>query len=218
MTKILLRTILIITCSLFSSAAGSAQEKAPEQPEEVAKAYVEATRAADWSRCAGLMHPEALQQVRELFAPLVDMAGKSAKDDKEMELVLGVKNQAEFDRLSGTEVFARFLGLLTRVSPELKGVLGSSSFEIVGRVQEHPDLVHIVYRMQINLPGPNLRAAVPFTKLSVLTMRRSEQAWRVELSGDLRGVIQSMAATLAGVLPDEIEESPPPKKKTGVQH
>src|SRR5262245_31885505 len=165
-----LKTILTIIGALVLSATASAQVKPQVQPEEVAKAYVEATRATDWLKCAGLMHPDVLKQVHDLLEPIVDLAGKSAPDGKQLEMLLGVKDKAEFNRLGGAEIFARFLGLLTRVSPEMKNVLSSSSFEIIGQVPERTELVHIVYRMQVRLPAPNLKEPIPFTKLNVMTM------------------------------------------------
>ena len=142
-------------------------------------------------------------------APLV-AAAKSEKDKLEMEAVLGVKDKAEFDKLSDAEVFGKVLGLMASVTPELKNVLNSSTFDVIGNIQESADLTHILYRMTIKLDLPGLKEPLSMTKLEAISMRRFETSWRAELSGDLQGVAKAMAAGLAAREAEEAPAPPPP--------
>lgn len=189
-----------------------------ETPEAVAKDFMEAFRAADWPKAAGVMHPEALKQLRSMFGPLIALAEKKEKERQQIEELFGVKNKAEFDKLSDAEVFAKLFDLVAAVSPETKSALNSSSFDIIGNVAEAPDRMHVVYRMHLKLPIPNLAEPIAFSKLDVMTLRKFENTWRAELKGDLQGVIQGMMAALqeASKKPETAEPAPKPatpKKK-----
>jgi hypothetical protein len=190
-----LTLIFALAISTLSLPSVLAQTLA-DTPETVAKAYMEATRAGDTAKCASLMHPDALRQLRGLFGPLVS-ATKTEKSKQEMEAIFGVKDKDEFDKLSDEELGAKFFNMLYAISPELKKALNASSFEIVGQVQQDPGLVHIVYRMYLKIEAPNLKDPIPFTKLDVMSLRRFENSWRAELKGDLQGMIQAMAAGMA---------------------
>jgi hypothetical protein len=190
-----LTLILALAISTLSLPDALAQVE-QDTPEAVAKAYMEATRAGDTAKCASLMHPEALKQIRGLFGPIISEV-KTEKDRQDIESILGVKDRTEFDKLSDEELWARFYSLLYKVSPEMKKALNAFSFEIVGQVQQSPDLVHVVYRMHMKIEAPQLKDPISFTKLDVMSLRRSESSWRVELKGDLQGIIQAMAAGMA---------------------
>ncbi len=209
MKYLFLKTILALVVCVGMRVATPAQTT-QETPEAVAKAYMEASRAADWVRCASLMHPDALKQLRGLFEPLV-AATKTEKDKKEMESILGVKDKADFDKLTDADIFAKLFGVLTLISPELRKILNSSSFDIVGQLQESPDLVHIVYRMHLKIEAPGIKVPISMTKLEVMSLRRFENTWRADLKGDIQGMIQAMAAGMAAAAQEEKQEAPAPK-------
>jgi len=66
MKNIFLALVFALFISPPTSSAALVQAD-QDTPEAVAKAYMEATRAGDWAKCASLMHPEALKQIRGLF-------------------------------------------------------------------------------------------------------------------------------------------------------
>ena len=202
-------TMIFALALCFGLQGLAMAQQSQETPESIAKAYMEASRQADWIKAASYMHPDALKQLRDLFAPLV-AAAKSEKDKLEMEAVLGVKDKAEFDKLSDAEVFGKVLGLMASVTPELKNVLNSSTFDVIGNIQESADLTHILYRMTIKLDLPGLKEPLSMTKLEAISMRRFETSWRAELSGDLQGVAKAMAAGLAAREAEEAPAPPPP--------
>lgn len=202
-------TMIFALALCFGLQSLAIAQQSQETPESVAKAYMEASRQADWIKAASYMHPDALKQLRDLFAPLV-AATKSEKEKLEMEGVLGVKDKAEFDKLSDAEVFGKLLGFMSSVTPELKNVLNSSMFDILGNIQESADLTHILYRMTIKVDLPGLKEPISMTKLEVISMRRFETSWRAELSGDLQGMAKAMAAGLAAREAEEEPAPPPP--------
>ena len=184
--------LLVLGVELPGATSGQANR---ETPEAVAKAYLEAARAADWVGSAKLLHPDALKQVRGMLGVVVS-AATTEKDKSEMQSMLGVRDKAEFDKLSDVDAFARLFRMLTIMSPDLRKILTSSSFEIIGPLQESPDLVHIVYRAHMKIDVPASKP-IAMTKLEVMSMRRFQNSWRADLSGDLQGMIQGMAAAVA---------------------
>lgn len=186
--------------------------QAQETPEAVAKEYMEASRATDWVKAASLMHPAGLKQMRDLFGPVIELAAKKESDRQEMESLFGVKNKEEFDKLSDAEVFAKLLQMVATVSPEVKSALNSSAFDIIGNVPEGAELAHVVFRMQLKIPAPNLPEPVAFSKLEVMTLRRFENTWRAELKGDLQGIIQAMVAGMKAEAQKPADPAPAPTK------
>jgi hypothetical protein len=207
-------------CWLLMMLCGSALAQDPfpqsETPEAVAQQYVEAMRASDWNKGALLMHPNALKTVRGMVEPIVATA-KTEKEKDQLKGLFGVSSQAELAQLSDAEVFAKFMGSVTNLIPNMNSMLNSSSMQIIGKVGETADVQHLVYRMslKIELPGVT-NESVPFTKLEVMTLRRFEKSWRLELNGDMEAMMKAMSLGLAKRAAEEppqtaVPENPPPK-------
>ena len=215
--KIKQKLLVMLSIAMLSVAAAQAQ--VPEKPEEIARAYIEASRAGDWLKAGSLMHPVALKQLRDMFGPLIAMA-KTDKDKQEISAMLGIKDKAEFDKLSDQEVFGKIFGLLTGISPEIKNALNSSTYEIIGSVPEKTDLMHVIFRMQLKLEVPNVSTPISFGKLDVMTLQRFENSWRAILKGDLQGIIQAIVGAIKAEAEKSAQpetKSPPVKKQPGTE-
>lgn len=184
---------LILLWSLLSHTPAAAQTTEP--PEAVAQAYLDASRKADWEKIASLMHPDALKQLRGLFAPLFALS-ETEKSLGFSEFLIGVKTKAEFDQMSNAAVFQKLFGGIFAGIPGVKEALSASAFDLLGSVQEKPDTLHFVFRANTKFELPNLREPIPFNKLDVMTLRRFENTWRVDLKGDIE---MMMKALLAGI-------------------
>lgn len=206
----LMKLFFLLAGGAAMAVAASAQTS-QETPESAARAYMDASRVSDWAKAASLMHPDALKQLRSLFGPIVS----ATKTEKDMETMFGVKDQAEFDRLSDADIFAKLFNMITSLSPEMKNILSNSSFHIIGQVPESPEVTHVVYRMHLKIETPNVKEPVGITKLEVMSLRRFENTWRAELEADLQGIIQGMAAAMTAEKEQESAAPPPqaPAKK-----
>jgi hypothetical protein len=211
---------LVISSPTSSVALAQADQSAPEA---VAKAYVDATVAADWAKAASLMHPDSLAELRKLIEPIFAnekvFAGEKAAVAAEM--FFGVKSRAEFDQLSDAQAFEKLLGgLMGRIGgamPGLDNLLSKASFDIIGQVAEAPDLVHLLYRSKAPLDdiqikdAPALTKNVTITSLEVMTLKRYENTWRLTLSSELEGMAQmfgNIFATAIAAPPDEGKVAP----------
>jgi hypothetical protein len=164
-------------------AAGAQAQSPATTPESVAREYFAAMRAADWQRAARLMHPDALGEFKGFFRAL-------AATDSASELLgafFGVRTAAELDALPPGEVYARMLGSMARLSPEMRDAMSTLQADVVGQVPEGPGTAHVVYRMRVGVQD------VSVSKVEVLSLRRSGGGWLALLTGDLQGMMQSLS-------------------------
>ncbi len=202
-------------CLLASAAFAQTVQ---ETPESVARAYVAATQSGDWAKVTSLMHPESLAQFKKLFEPIF----ADEKLAKSFGMMFGISSRAEYDQLSGGQILEKLVGTLGGVLPGFDQMMSKSSFDIVGQVTETPELVHIVYRMQVPLDAlqlkdaPNFTKNVSITKMEVMSLKRYENGWRLTLSGEIEGMAQ-MFANLSSMMSEKDKGAPPPPAKPPVK-
>ena len=162
-----------------------------ESAQQVTARFIDAMRASDWKKVAGLMHPAALHELREFFSVLLE----APNADPIRRELLGVSSAAEAKALSDTAMFESLLRFSAK-SPELGDAFRAAKVQILGQVNEGPDTAHVVYRMQITLEG------TPVTTMDVFSLARSPAGWRGLLKGD-------MAAFAAAIRAAVQREQPP---------
>lgn len=183
MRKILFVVLLLLTFALPVVAQD-------ETPEAVAKAYLAASQTGDWAKAATLMHPEALASLKRTFAAII----KLDKKNEVAKELFNLKDSLEFEQLSPEAVFTRMISGLTANIPMMKELLSDSQTAIIGQVAEAPDLIHIVYRMEMKMQN------APVTKLAVMSMKKSGNTWRMLLSGDMEAAFTSISKTLEATM------------------
>lgn len=157
-----------------------------ETPEAVAKAYLLASQNGDWAKAASFMHPEALGSLKRTLAAIVRLDKKNEMGKQ----LFNLKDNAEFEELSPEAVFERMITGLTASIPMLKEMLSGSQTTIIGQVTEAPDMMHIVYRMEMKMQN------APVNKLAVMSMKKSGNTWRMLLSGDMEAAFTSLSKAL----------------------
>jgi len=165
---------------------------------------MEAMRRGDWKTCAELMHPDALAQLKRLFRPLV--AGDQGRTVG--TLFFNVRTPAEYERLTEPQAFERLMRGLIQMMPDMRAMMGASSFNIVGHVPEAPDVAHVVYRMKMSTQG------IEMTKTTVMSLRRSGTSWRGLLTGDIEGLAAAFARMGASSPAAKPSGKPPAKPST----
>lgn len=160
----------------------SAERAAAGSPEAFAERYVQALREERWGDAAGMMHPEALAELRAMFAPILahPQGGQVGRD------VFGLADPGDFAAASDTALFAAFLRTVTGSSPEFVAVLKEAKATWVGHVDEGADVTHVVYRLHLAYEG------IAITKLDVMSLKRSGSEWRAVLKGDVRGIAEAL--------------------------
>jgi hypothetical protein len=182
MKKLFLNSILILAALGAARGAGYAQE-AQDTPELVAKAYFAAQQAGDWAKCASFMHADALASMKRTFSSVIsaDKTGEAAKS------IFGVKSGAEYAQLSQAVVFERLMTFITSSVPEMKSVLAASTNSVLGKVDESPELTHIVFRTQVKLAGAEMN------EVDVISFKKQGPTWRALLTSDMEEMFTKFA-------------------------
>ncbi|MGH7586861.1 MAG: hypothetical protein ACREMH_11480 [Gemmatimonadales bacterium] len=177
---------LVIVALLGLNTPAAAQRAAAHppagSPEAFGEHYVQALREERWSDAAAMMHPEALAELRAMFAPIVThpQGGEVSRE------VFGLAEPGDFAATSDTALFAAFLRTVTGNSPEFMAVMKDAKTTWVGHVDEGADITHVVYRLHLAYEG------IAITKLDVMSLKRSGSEWRAVLKGDVRGIAEAL--------------------------
>jgi hypothetical protein len=206
MKKTFLRAILILAALSAATGADFARA-AQDTPEATAKAYFAALRAADWAKCASLMHRDALVSMKRTFAAAIDAerTGDAAKT------IFKLKSVAEYSQLSEATVFERVMDFITSVEPDMKTAMASSVNTILGRVDESPDLAHIVFRSQTKMGGEEIN------EVDLISFKKQDSTWRALLPSDIENMLNSLAEEIAPPSKEDEKGAPagagrPPRK------
>lgn len=184
------RAGIAVVVALLVVAPVGAAETGAATPEEVAREMLALTRAGDWTGYAKLLHPEALVAFQRMFREVV--AGDPSHEAGKQ--LFGVADLAAFDALPANDVFQRLMATLTKI-PQFAAALASADGVVVGSVTEGADLVHVVFRLSASADS------MTFSRVSAMTLRRSEGQWRALLSGNIEGIAAALARSSAAPAP-----------------
>lgn len=174
--------LFVLSLAAFAQAADS---PAPSSPESVAESYLQALKAGQYLPAAELMHPEALEKFRAMVLPVVEESAGGDQTESLLPLFRGASNIAALKKFSPAEFFAAFLGAITDANPGMKEALASGSLTMIGSVPEG-DTIHVVCRTAGTVEG------ITFSKMEVVSLKRSTGSWRVLLSGEMEGIVQAL--------------------------
>jgi len=185
-------TSILILAALSAATGADFASAAQDTPESVAKAYFAAMQSADWAKCASLMHHDALASMKSTLATVVnaDKTGDAAKT------IFKLKSVAEYSQLGEAAVFERLMDFITSVAPDMKTALAASTNTILGRVDEGPDLVHIVFRSRTKVEGEEVN------EVDLISFKKQDSNWRALLTSDMEDMLNRFA-----------EEMTPPSKE-----
>lgn len=224
---------MLLTALRGVQAQNTGGEDTTKGPQHVAAAYFEAFQARDWPRCASLMHPDALQRLKDVLVEAVAEDSSSGIPDA----LYGQGTPREVIRFAPPEeLYAKMLATVYRNAPAATGVLDRLSTRILGHVVETNRLVHVVVRTSVAArpppgaastttdPGttdssttdssttdssatgrsdPNRTApesatlpvsdpASALTQVEVVSVRRSEDTWRLDQTVDIRDIARAV--------------------------
>ncbi len=172
-------------------------------PEAVAKEYVAASTSGDWAKAATFIDPEALVSFKNMFGEVMKM---DKKNEAGKEL-FGLKNNAEFEQLSGEQVFTKLISMLVTMVPQMKQMLSEAENTILGQVPEGNDVVHILYRTKMKIGDGSM------SKVDVMSLKKSGTTWRLKLSEEMEGSFSAMAKSLLQKAQEDSTAKPPAAKR-----
>lgn len=174
----LLAFIMIVLVVPARPAGATPVADSLDSPSDVAAAYIEAFRQKKWTACADLMHPEALQSLKDVLVDAVASDSLSGLPDA----LYGTGTPPETIRFAPPdELYARMLTVVYQRAPEARDVLDGFSARILGEVQETDRLVHVVART-------NVRGASDVTQVEVFTVQKFRDTWRMNLTTDIQDI------------------------------
>lgn len=175
----LLRAAGGLMAALVMSAHGLA---AQESPEQVMERYYDTFRTGDYAANVALMHPEALQSMKETLAGLAAMPG--AEEAPEFAQMFGVSSIEEFNQLAPAALFERILRAQLE-QPEMREVLSNAQVNVLGHVMEGDSVAHVVYRMRMGI------GEMTVDQVQVAPLKRANGEWRVLLTGSFAGMMNA---------------------------
>jgi hypothetical protein len=206
MKKTFLKSILVLA-ALTAASGADFTRAAQDTPESAAKAYFAALQSADWAKCASLMHRDELASMKRTFAAAInaERTGDAAKT------IFKLKSVAEYSQLSEATVFERVMDFITSVEPDMKTSMASSTNTILGRVDESPDLAHIVFRSRTKMGGEEIN------EVDLISFKKQDSAWRALLPSDIENMLNSLAEEIAPPSKEDDKGAPagagrPPRK------
>lgn len=166
--------------------APGAGDAADGGPAEVAGDYLRAVEARAWERASGLLHADALGEVRRSLRIMLEADDEGRLADA---LTAGSGGREPSD-LEDPALYVAAMEALERESPGIVLAMSDRDTEVLGEVAEGDSMAHAVYRSQWRLRGSD-------PEIEVLTLARSDgEAWRVRDAPELR----SLRPALRGIL------------------
>jgi hypothetical protein len=154
-----------------------------------------------------LMHRDALAPMKRTFAAAIDAdkTGDAAKS------IFKLKSAAEYSQLSEASVFERVMDFITSVDPDMKTAMASETNTILGRVDESPDLAHIVFRSRTKMGGEEIN------EVDLISFKKQDSTWRALLPSDIENMLTSLAEEIAPPSKEDERGAPagpgrPPRK------
>lgn len=176
---------LVLAPAALAQDGGAAVPAADTStPEATTVAMVTALKAQDWDASVELMHPEALEELRGLFLPILQHA-----ETAEVRGMFGVATPEEAASLTGADVYRSLMALSTSGDPTTAAALRSVEADVVGHLMEG-DTAHVVYHLKMQVDE------IPFSQTAVASLRQHDGRWLGLLTADLRGMIAGMQQAL----------------------
>jgi predicted RNase H-like nuclease len=178
--KTMRRVLPALAAAVLAFAPGLAAQDTPEQ---VVQRYFDSFRTGDYAANVALMHPEALQSMKETMSGLAALPG--AAEEPEFREMFGVSTLQEFNQLSPAVLMERILRYQLR-DEDMREILSSSRTTVLGHVMEGDSLAHVVYRMRMSI------GEMEMDQVQVAPLKRADGQWRVLLTGSLAGMMNAV--------------------------
>jgi len=166
-----------------------------EQPEEVAHLYIRAMADARINVVADQMHPSALDRFKNIMTEIADAIAAAPANRKPpakmVNALFGDEGPTVVKDLPPRDVFVRFMSNLTTFVPQIRAMHAGSEYQVLGHVVEGGNVAHVVFRATLAQGDHEM------TKMSVLSLKRDGEHWKVLLTDDLENLVSGLGKRLA---------------------
>lgn len=156
-------------------------------PESIATDLSQAYKQLDFDRAADMMHPDALQDLKEMVNDIMslDSTGSVAI------IFTGETDPVAIKNMHPKTAFTRFMEGLLQIQPEMAHAFTSLETEALGHIPEGESIVHVVTRGKVSMMG------IDMEQMEVMTLKRHEDSWLALLSGDINNIAQAFRSNLS---------------------
>lgn len=155
-------------------------------PEEVAHTYIRGMADSRMNVVADVMHPGSLDRFKTILTGLADAIINAPPDrrppQKMVDALFGSQGPAGIKEQSPHDVFVGFMSNLITFLPQVREMTAGSEYQVLGHVDEG-NVSHVVFRAVLR------RGEAQMTKMSVLSLKRDGETWKVLLTDDLADLI-----------------------------
>jgi hypothetical protein len=190
---------LSLLCTTLCQGGDVKPTRADAAIEKVAAASMAATARSDWKAYAELVHPESLQDYKNMWLPVLQATTKRGPE-QQAELLSLFNKAKDLKSVSGLTPKEFFVNSMKGLASQFKGAaalfpvpqVGSAAVDsrIIGTVHDGADLAYVVVRTRIKYPGTDL------TKVDVVTVKRSGKEWKIMLPDVVRVMADTFRRTL----------------------
>lgn len=171
---------------LFALVLSSSAHAQSTTPESIALELSEAYKELDFDRAADMMHPDALQGLKEMVMDIMsfDSTGSIAI------LFTGETDPEAIQNMHPKTAFSRFMEGLLQIQPEMAQAFTSLETETLGHIMEGESIAHVVTRGKLSVMG------IDMEQMEVMTLKRHEDTWLALLSGDISNMAQAFKSNM----------------------
>jgi hypothetical protein len=172
--------------------------------EKVVADSMEASRTMDWNRYAGLIHPESLQEYKNMWQPLLQVAIRE-RPEKQADLLSAFDKATDLKTLIALKTKEFFVSSMKGMASQIRGLNsspGNVEEKIIGTVREGEDQAYVVVRTRRKVAG------VQMNRVEVVALKRNGTGWKLLLPDSVR----ILAETFKRTRPD-VERSGPVKDR-----
>jgi hypothetical protein len=189
--RLLVVVLLIVTCQ---SAAIAAASQDTGTPEAIVERYFRAVAEGSFGEAAALMDPAGLERLKDMLVPVL-VEASAAGNRAPLTLLDGVGTAEAAENLSGPAFFAAFMRGLARLNPAFAQAFRSVTGTVIGSVPEGDATRHVVCRSTARAGD------IALTKMTVVTLHRVGDDWKVALSGEIEGIVEAIRKGIASRKP-----------------
>ncbi len=163
--------------------------------EKVVAESLEAGRKLDWKRYADLVHPQSLQEYKDMWLPILQVATRE-RPEKQADLLSAFDHATDLKTLIALKPKAFFVSSMKGMASQLRGLNASppkADQKILGTVREGADQAHVVVRTRAKLDGAEMN------RIEVVSLKRSGTEWKLLLSDSVRAMATMFQRTGQGV-------------------
>jgi hypothetical protein len=181
MIKKLIATFFVF----FFASAFSYAEEASDAKVVISK-YFEALKVYDTTIMSGLMHPDALEQFKNVFGDAFN-GPKSDLAKSEILPVFKVGTVEDYRKLSSREAYKRFSDFVVSAQPDLRKLMNESNFSIVNENLNN-DIAYFTYLLTLNINGQTINKNV------VQKLKLNNGNWMLLLAEDAEASIAGISS------------------------